>query len=301
MKEIREIIRFWETRRGEPLALATLVRARGSSYRRPGARMLINNSSESAGGLSAGCIEEEVIACARQVIRSGKPQLISFDTRRRFGCNGSIEIFIEPAPDDILGALHNCLHLRRSCQMATVFQMSKSLRTQIASEVTEPGAFVQTIEPALRLIIIGEGPDAIALRAHAGLLGWDAMVIEAIPQLREPPDDRTASVVATHNFGRDCAALRFLLPRGLRYVGLIGPRRRRDEILIDVIDSGAALKSQLFAPAGLNLAADSPEEIALAIIAEIQCVFARGTAEHLRDRKAPIHDFMAAKWPALAQ
>ena len=84
----------------------------------------------------------------------------------------------------------------------------------------------------LRLIIIGEGPDAIALRGDAALLGWETIVIEAIPQLREVPDERTAAVVATHNFGRDCAALRHLLPLGLHYVGLIGPRSRRDGLRV---------------------------------------------------------------------
>src|SRR5207237_6973591 len=99
----------------------------------------------------------------------------------------------------------------------------------------------------------------------------------------------SSAVILTHNFGRDCAALRHLLPLGLRYVGLVGPRRRREELLLDVIDSGAATKSQLFAPAGFHLAAETPEEIALSIIAEIQAVFAGGTGNHLRDCKAPIH------------
>jgi xanthine dehydrogenase accessory factor len=291
---MKEIIRFWEAHRDEALAFATLVRARGSSYRRPGARMLISSGGESAGSLSAGCIEEEVIACAREVIRNRAPQLISFDTRRRFGCSGSIEIFVEPAPNDVLRLLRDCLQARKSCEIATVFENGESLRTQIPSGFIEAAASVQTIEPALRLIIIGEGPDAIALRTQAALLGWETMVIEAIPQLREQPDPRTAAVIATHNFGRDCAALRYLLPLGLRYVGLIGPRRRRDEILIDVLDSGAECRSQLFAPAGLHLAADSPEEIALSIVAEIQSVFTDSTAQRLSKRKAPIHETDAA-------
>jgi xanthine dehydrogenase accessory factor len=70
--------------------------------------------------------------------------------------------------------------------------------------------------------------------------------------------------------------------------------------LLDVIESGAQLKSELFAPAGLNLAAESPEEIALSITAEIQSVFASGTAEHLRDRKAPIHQ-AAQQWAELGR
>ncbi len=301
MKEIREIIRFWELRRDEPLALATLVRARGSSYRRPGARMLISAGGESVGSLSAGCIEDEVSACAREVIQSREPKLMSFDTRRRFGCNGSIEIFVEHLPDALMAWLQKHFTARESCEIRTTFENGETFGTHIAGSFVEPGAFVQTIEAPVRLIVVGAGPDAFALRTQAALLGWEVIVIEGITQLSGTLDGRTAVVIATHNFGRDCAALRFFLPQGLRYVGLIGPRRRRDEILLDVIDSGAEFRSQLFAPAGLHLAADSPEEIALAIVAEIQSVFTNATAQRLRDRKAPIHEVAAAGWATSAR
>ena len=262
--------------------------------------MLISASGAFAGSLSAGCIEEEVIARAREVLEHGEPQLISFDTRRRFGCSGSIEIFLEPALSDLLRDLGEQLSARKSCEIATVFENNDVLGSRIAGDFVGPGAFVQTIEPTLRLFIIGLGPDAIALRKHAMLLGWETLMFDAVPQLAELPDQRSAAVVATHNFGRDCAALRALLPLGLRYVGLVGPRKRREEILIDLIDSGAEMRSQFFAPAGLHLAAESPEEIALSIVAEIQCVFAGGTAEHLRSRNAPIHD-AALQWFVSAQ
>lgn len=301
MKEIREIIRFWEARRNQPLTLATLVRARGSSYRRPGARMLISESGESAGSLSAGCIEEEVVACARELIRSGLPRLLAFDTRRRFGCNGSIEIFVERVSDALMSELRKAMRSRATCQIATVFEDSDAPGSSILHGHAQPGTFLQKIEPVLHLIIVGSGPDAFALQAQGALLGWDVSMIETIPQLRETLDDWSAIIIATHNFGRDCAALRFFLPRGLRYVGLIGPRRRRDEILLDVLDSGAEFTSQLFAPAGLDLAADSPEEIALSVVAEIQSVFTNATAQRLRDRKAPIHDVAAAEWARSAQ
>lgn len=301
MKEIREIIRFWEKRRNQPLALATLVRARGSSYRRPGARMLIDAAGENAGSLSAGCIEAEVVARAQEMIRGGLPELMSFDTRRRFGCNGSIEIFVERVADDLMWELRDRFTQRARCDVATIFENSETRGSLIANGFAGTGAFVQTIEPALRLFIVGGGLDALALRAQGVMLGWEIIVIEAITQLSETLDDRTAVVIATHNFGRDCAALRFLLPHDLRYVGLIGPRRRRDEILLDVIDSGIERRAHLFAPAGLHLAADSPEEIALSIVAEIQGVFADGTVEHLRDRKAPIHSVASSEWAVLAQ
>ena len=269
MKELREIVALGE-KNGGACALATLVRVTGSSYRRPGARMLITPDGKTAGALSAGCIEDEVALHAREVIASGESKLIAFDTRRRFGCNGSIEIFIERVDADFMNSLRNKI-ARREC-----FEV-----------VTEK--FVQTIEPAIRLLIFGDGPDASALSQQARSLGWDACAFFAITELGTEIDDRTAAVIATHNFGRDCAALRHLLPLGLRYVGLIGPRRRREELLVDVIDSGANMTSQLFAPAGLHIGAETPEEIALSVIAEIQSVFAEGTGEHLRDRKAPIH------------
>jgi xanthine dehydrogenase accessory factor len=102
-------------------------------------------------------------------------------------------------------------------------------------------------------------------------------------------DDRTAVVIATHNFGRDCAALRHLLPSDLRYLGLVGSRHRRDDILFDVLHNGITVHDGLFAPAGLHLGAETPEEIALSIISEIQSVFGGGTAQQLRHRSAPIH------------
>src|SRR5256885_11849528 len=102
MKELREIISLWQKHRPRASALATLVRARGSSYRRPGARMLITSNGETAGALSAGCIEDEVVVHARDVIASGEPKLIAFDTRRRFGCSGSIENFIPQNDDEVM-------------------------------------------------------------------------------------------------------------------------------------------------------------------------------------------------------
>ncbi|MDB6170987.1 MAG: alanine dehydrogenase [Chthoniobacteraceae bacterium] len=303
MKEVREIIRFWEARRRQPLALATLVAARGSSYRRPGARMLISAGGESAGGISAGCIEDDVIVCAREVLRSGAPRLMTFDTRLRFGCAGTIDIFVERVRDELMAELRNSLCQRQGCRLETV--LHGTARGTCITTGIEAGSdtFLQTIEPALQLILIGDSSDTDALRAHAELLGWDVVQMNAAPVPPEMLDHRTAVVLATHNFGRDCAALRELLPAGLKYLGLIGSRRRRDDLLFDVMHHRVNCHSRLFAPAGLHLGAESPEEIALSIAAEIQSVFAHGTGEQLRNRRAPIHQpavqtFACAKSPA---
>ncbi len=83
----------------------------------------------------------------------------------------------------------------------------------------------------------------------------------------------------SHNYGRDFVALQKLLPLNLRYVGLIGPRKRRDQLLDDLLDLGVTINAGFVAPAGLDLGAETPDEIALAIVSEIQRVFAYGSGE----------------------
>src|SRR5436190_23915167 len=120
MKDIYDILREWKKRRAEKcqscpdFALATLVRAKGSTYRRPGARMLICENGKTVGSLSAGCLEQEVALHARDVLRTGQPVLMSFDTRKRFGCAGKIDIFIECATENFFFGIAKSLDARRS-------------------------------------------------------------------------------------------------------------------------------------------------------------------------------------------
>ena len=285
MREIGDIVRAFERRPGEPFALATLVSSRGSSYRRPGARMLIARDGQTAGSLSGGCLEDEVVEKAREVLRTGTAATMEFDTRRRFGCHGAIEIFVERAEETFLAELAENFHARRSITVATSFEKG----TRIVRDAVPEDAFVQTIEPPLQLLVVGDGPDSAALHAIAAALGWRVIDIAHASELGGPFDQWTAAIVKTHNYGRDCAALRALFPLGLPYIGLLGPRRRRDQLLGDLADSGLEMCPNLFAPAGLDLGGDSPEAIALAIVAEIQAVLADGSRHSLRERRAPIH------------
>lgn len=290
MKELVDILRVWEQHRGETLALATLVRARGSSYRRPGARMLVCGDGTTVGSLSGGCLEEDVAAGAREVLQSGRAILMSFDTRMRFGCNGAIEILVERLDHPFLPQLSDAFRERRAVRSATVFS-GADLGTQILgpNQTAPRAAFVQKIEPPLRVIAFGAGPDSSALRVFAATLGWTFSETEQASDLPDALDGRTAAIVKSHNYGRDFAALQHLLRLNLRYVALLGPRRRRDQLLHALLDHGIEIKADLFAPAGLDVGAETPEEIALAIAAEIQAVFAEATGASLRDRKVPIH------------
>jgi xanthine dehydrogenase accessory factor len=305
MKEIVDIIRKWERDRRQPAALATLVRTHGSSYRRPGARMLICPDGSTAGSLSGGCLEEEVVRRAFDVLRRGAPSLTKFDTRLRFGCNGTIEVFVESVSEKFLSEVAAMLEERRPCHIATVFTGDDSdLGSRIlpAEKRAPLGAFVQNVQPPIQLIIFGDGPDSSPLRSFAETLGWRVCELAHAGDLHllTSTDERTAAIVKSHNYGRDFVALRHLLQLGLRYVGLLGPRQRRDQLLNALLDAGVAVESELFAPAGFDLGAETPEEIALAIVSEIQSVFADASGGSLRNRRAPIHERNLPRTPALA-
>lgn len=304
MKEIIDIIREWDRRRGQPLALATLVRAKGSSYRRPGARMLICADGTTAGSLSGGCLEEEVARRAFEVLRTGLPAVMSFDTRLRFGCHGTIEIFVETARENFLAEVAAHMGERRGCRTATVFAGEEDRlgsRVLSSGEDAPAGAFVQDMQPPIQLIIFGDGPDSAPLRSFAEILGWRVVEADQASALPTRADDRTAAVVKSHNYGRDFAALQHLLQLNLRYIGLLGPRKRRGQLVHALLEAGGSIDRELFAPAGFDLGAETPEEIALAIVAEVQFVFAEADGESLRDRKAPIHRWNLVRAPGPMQ
>jgi len=100
-------------------------------------------------------------------------------------------------------------------------------------------------------------------------------------------DGFDAAIVMTHNFPRDAEILAQLLPSPIRYIGLLGPKSRGDELLAEI---GGSRDARLHNPIGLDLGGETPEEIALSIVAEIQAVFERRSARPLRELDVPIHE-----------
>ena len=294
-KELKQIITEYQGSDG-PFALATLVslRDRPTANLVPGCLLL--QEGRFIGRLSAGCIEEEIADLGQAVILNGKPARCSFDLRSRFACDGSIEVFIERLvkPNAFLEGLAGVLGNRTPITVSTNYRLDDAScgdpANRIASSANHREEFVQQIQPPIRLIIFGDFFDAEAVAHLGGYLGWQVEVVTDADEL-SAGDARTACVVMSHHFGRDIAALKHVFAGNYGYVGLLGPRRRKQLLMSHLIDEGYLPKSvsTLHTPAGLDIGSETAEEIAVAIIAEIQAALTGRTGRSLRERAAPIH------------
>lgn len=239
------------------------------------------------------------------------------------GCNGAIELFVEPTA----GATASVTALRSgqgSCLVTPLTGReagSHRLETDgTAAAVLREGrprveevdcerVFYEPLLPPLRLLVCGAGHDAIPLVRQAGELGWNVIVVDVRRALltteRFPgaggfaspdpaaaaealdPDPRTAVILMSHTYVRDIAHLRSFLDAPLAYLGVLGPRGRTEQMLREIGRPEAI--EQLHAPAGLDVGAEGPDEVAHAIIAEILGVTSGRAGGPLRERHAPIH------------
>jgi xanthine dehydrogenase accessory factor len=310
--------------RGEAFALATVVSTRGSTYRRAGARLLIPAEGEPIGNISGGCLEGDVARIGREVLASGEPRLAEFDMTADddavwgygLGCNGAIELWVEPTAGALesVGALRTgqgaCLTITLSGPEVGSHHLEAG--GDLVARIEEVGGervFHEPLLPPFRLIVCSAGHDAIPLVRQAAELGWRVVVADVRRTLLTPerfpgaadfaspdpeaaaealaPDQRTAVLVMSHNYLRDIAYLRSFLDAPFAYLGVLGPRGRTEQML-DQIGRREAM-GRLHAPAGLDVGADGPDEVAHAIIAEILAVSRGRPGGPLRDRRAPIH------------
>ena len=352
---------------GQRMALATIVAVRGSTYRRPGARLLVPEEGAPIGNISGGCLEGDVADMARLVMEEGRARLAGWDLTADddavwglgLGCNGAIEVFIEPADRAVEAAraLRTALEEERPISLVTVIgsiepeaiapgarlivmpdgavegslgrsdvdteaiaaarELLTTERSEIRTLAEGIRAFVEILDPPLRLVICGAGHDAVPLVRAASVLGWNVTVVDDRPAFlnrerfpeahgfasvddpSEVPeaitvDARTFVVVMTHNFLRDKAYLRGLLTTDARYVAMLGPAARTQRLLMELEEEGTPIteerRSRIHGPAGLDLGAEGPEEIAQAIIGEIVAVRRGRDGGFLKERPTPIHD-----------
>jgi xanthine dehydrogenase accessory factor len=303
VKALQQIIRRVEENPSRAWALATLVQAEGSTYRKPGARLLVDSDGGTLGVLSGGCLEEEIGRHGQMVIDNASPVLLSFDTKRLYGCDGQLKILVEPIPaagqsGDLITKIGRLLMNREVCRIRTCFEGEALGSELLASDVLlaeRRGVFIDTMALPVRLLLFGTGPEIEPITQLCGNLGWVVEHFGHPSELAEDfrPDAQTAAIVMTHNFGRDLLALDRLLPLRVRYVGLLGPRKRHAELLARLseyrsLDFNAEVGT-LFAPAGLDIGSEAPEEIALSIMSEAAAVLSGRRGGFLRERRSDIH------------
>jgi xanthine dehydrogenase accessory factor len=312
-----ELAAFYQADPARRVALVTLVAKSGSSYRQPGARMLVRTDGTHGGTVSAGCLEDEIARAAVPVLADGRPHLLTIDTRPHYGCPGQITLLLEAldpaAGRDFFQLITTHLQARRTFTVATDYtDLTRTgplthVLPGTATSVPAPRLLLERVGRQPRLIVIGDGADATALAKAALLARWEVHVIvptdiQFAPEqivARHAPDDRTAVVLMTHNLGHDVACLHALLPHAYSYLGVIGSTRRRSELVNGLESAGADLAlaalDRLCCPAGLDLGANEAGEIAISILAEIQCGWSGRNAAPLRDRARPIHSHDPAR------
>ena len=171
----------------------------------------------------------------------------------------------------------------------------------------------EVINPPVSLTIFGAGYDAEPLSQMATALGWRVRLVDHRISYAKPerfPEDAEVllapsgqwppaleltggevALIMSHNYLQDQAILKHLLqpPKPLAYIGVLGPRARSQRLLDDLAQEGIVPSEKLFAPAGLDLGANTPEEIALSILAEIQATLSQRPGTALRGGTGPIH------------
>jgi xanthine dehydrogenase accessory factor len=364
MREILAILKSFEKaeQEGKRSALATVVRVEGSSYRRPGARMLVTDDGILTGAISGGCLEGDALRKALSAINQQENKLVTYDTTDeddakfgvQLGCNGIVHILFEPIdsseelnPIKLLKAL---VAERSNAVLATLFSLSEALQPGTgllfrpdsvnsrfsqaesclvvdSAEVfmnersifkTYPKgveAFLEFLPPNLHLVIAGAGNDSQPLVELASVLGWQISVLDGRPAYASTGrfykadqvlvvkpeqvfdhlsiDPQTVFVLMTHNYNYDLALMKLILEREFSYLGMLGPKKKLERMFGELEDAGLSIsdekRAKVHGPVGLDIGAETAEEIALSIVAEIKAVLSGRSAKFLKDKIAPIH------------
>ena len=176
-------------------------------------------------------------------------------------------------------------------------------------------AFIEYLQPPVSLVIVGAGNDAIPMMQIAGILGWNITVTDGRNTHAKPErftaacsvvvtkpesaleqiavDEYTVFVLMTHNYNYDKAMLRALLTTNARYVGLLGPKKKLQMMLDELQNEGVEITGEkmkmIYGPVGLEIGAETAEEIAVSVIAEIQAVLSGKEGTSLRKKTDAIH------------
>lgn len=259
-------------RNGEPVALATLVKVRGSAPRKEGAKLLVKADGTVLGTVGGGPLEEAIIRAAREALSEGKPRLVEYGLRadknpQDLGvCGGQVEVFVDVITPSatlfLIGGGHVSLHLAWLARHLGFRIEVVDDRPDFASEERFP----------------------FASKVQAGDLAEILENASITPQ--------TYVVIATRSHEQDALALEKVVGAPAAYIGLLGSRRKIAIIFKLLREKGISdeLLARVHAPIGLDIGAETPEEIAVSILAEMILHKRGGTGMPLSQLKREVKD-----------
>lgn len=347
---LSSLLKFYHAHRtDDALVLGTVIATEGSTYRKPGAMMLIAADNSYHGLISGGCLEADLASHARQVFSDGQTRNVCYDMSHGddfawglgLGCDGIIHLMLQRLDNDtefgFLETLDQALKAKSSGLLSLVTTSSdpgysagdfclycgtefntgdpelmnsihspegslfssghdmsrKYWQDAIETEHGKVDILLIPIMPPPTILICGAGHDAVPVARLAVEMGWQCFIVDhrsgfaradrfpAACELRllQPGELSShialekidAAVLMTHHLGHDRQYLSQVVEAAVSYIGLLGPRARRDRLLSEI----GASDVHVHGPAGLDIGAEMPESIALAIVAEVHAFLNR--------------------------
>jgi xanthine dehydrogenase accessory factor len=247
-----EIVRLRKL--GQKCALATIVQVKGSIPSYESAKLLVREDGSMAGTIGGGCVEAEVWTVAREVIDTGKPRHLNFSLGQDAAydngliCGGQLNIFVEPVIPQPRAFIFGGGHV------------SKSI-----SKVANTAGFSTVIVDDREAFANAERfPEAEATYADE----YEAV----FPKLEV--NSSSYLVIVTRGHRDDMRVLRWAVTTPAKYIAMIGSKRKTISVVKELEKEGLPREAfeKIFAPMGLEIGAESPEEIAISVVAEMIAV-----------------------------
>ncbi len=322
---MQKIKQAWD--RNQKTSLLMITEVRGSAYRQPGAKMMMEADGQMFGTLSGGCLESDLFEWSKEAIRQTVPLTKQYDLSENelwslgIGCKGLLEILIVPVEPDDRFWLTAITVIQEDRPVSLILEIPTGVRAlldengngwgdlaQVPDEVRKQALdrtfqrtraevvslgnrrfVIDTMRPSEQLIVAGAGHDAVPLVSVAAQVGFAVTVLDprknfnnasrfpnASHMVVEPNEADPVAlndswwVIMNHQQSRDEASLALALKSNPRFIGVLGPLSRTQEMFANI---GASLSSgPVRAPIGLDLGAETIEEVAISIISELMMV-----------------------------